>query len=78
MQIQVTFDYEDFNTSTRRDTDTRKHGVAEVRAATEIDGQGGGVYIWGTLGCGKVRATVSEALTAYLGGRRLLAHRIYD
>ena len=73
MQTQVTFDYEDFNTSTRRDTDTRKHGVAEVR-----EDSAGGFYIYGDMGCGKTRNNVSDALTAYLGGRRLLAHRIYD
>jgi len=73
MQVQVSFDYEDFNTTTRRDADTRKHGVAEVRESTE-----GGVYIYGNMGCGKTRPTVSEALIAYLGGRRLLSHRIYD
>lgn len=70
--LQVTFDYEDFNTSTRRDTDTRKHDMAEVRS-TE-----GGVYIYGALGCGKTRSNVGDALIAYLGGRRLLAHRVFD
>ena len=73
MQVQVTFDYEDFNMSTRRDTDCRRHGVADVRKAAE-----GGVYIYGDMGCGKTRPTVGEALIAYLGGRRLLSHRIYD
>lgn len=73
MRTAVTFDYEDFNTSTRRDTDTRKHGMADIRHAAE-----GGVYIYGDMGCGKTRSTVSEALIAYLGGRRLLAHRIFD
>tara|TARA_R110000868_G_scaffold168140_1_gene402725 strand:+ start:903 stop:1127 length:225 start_codon:yes stop_codon:yes gene_type:complete len=71
--IQVTFDYKDFNTSTRRDTDTRRHALAEVREAS-----GGGVYIWGSLGCGKTRDNVREALIAYLGGRQLLAHRVFD
>lgn len=71
--LQVTFDYEDFNTSTRRNTDTRKHDMAEVREAS-----GGGVYIWGSLGCGKTRDTVRDALIAYLGGRSLLAHRVFD
>ncbi len=73
MNTTVTFDYEDFNTTTRRDADTRKHGTAEVREAT-----GGGVYIFGSFGCGKTRDTVSEALVAYLGGRQLLAHRVYN
>jgi len=73
MRTAVTFDYEDFNTSTRRDTDCRKHGMAEICQAAE-----GGVYIYGDMGCGKTRPTVSEALIAYLGGRRLLAHRVFD
>jgi DNA replication protein DnaC len=69
---QVTFDFEDFNTSTRRDTDTRKHGIAEIRNTDD------GVYIYGSMGCGKTRANVGDALTAYLGGRTLLAYRIWD
>jgi hypothetical protein len=73
MKTQVTFDYEDFNTSTRRDTDTRKHGIADVCKASE-----GGVYIYGSMGCGKTRPTIREALIAYLGGRNLLAHRVFD
>jgi hypothetical protein len=73
MKTQVTFDYEDFNTSTRRDTDCRKHGIADVCKASE-----GGVYIYGHLGCGKTRPNVREALIAYLGGRCLLAHRVFD
>lgn len=72
-KIHVTFDYEDFNTSTRRDTDVRRHGMAEVCKSTE-----GGVYIWGDLGCGKTRSNVGDALVAYLGGRILLAYRIFD
>ena len=71
--VQVTFDYEDFNTSTRRDTDMRRHGMAEVKQAT-----GGGVYVWGSLGCGKTRDSVGDALNEYLGGRTLLAYRIWD
>lgn len=71
--VQVTFDYEDFNTSTRRDTDVRRHGMAEVKQAA-----GGGVYVWGSLGCGKTRDNVGDALNAYLGGRTLLAYRIWD
>ncbi len=73
MQVQVTFDYEDFNTSTRRDTDCRRHGIAKVCKSTE-----GGVYIYGDMGCGKTRPTIGEALIAYLGGRVLLAFRIYN
>ena len=69
----VDFDYEDFNTTTRRDTDTRKHGLAEIRQDAS-----GGVYIYGALGCGKTRDTVQEALIAYLGGRVLLRHRVWD
>lgn len=73
MKTQVTFSYEDFNNSTRRDTDTRKHDMAEVREAS-----GGGVYIWGALGCGKTRDNVGDALVAYLGGRTLLSYRIWN
>lgn len=70
--IKVTFDYEDFNTSTRRDTDVRRHDIAEVKS-TE-----GGVYIWGSLGCGKTRSNVGDALVAYLSGRTLLAYRVWN
>ena len=69
----VDFDYEDFNTTTRRDTDTRKHGLAEIRQDAS-----GGVYIYGALGCGKTRETVQDALIAYLGGRELLRYRVWD
>ena len=70
--ITVTFDYEDFNTTTRRDADMRRHDSADVHRCAE------GVYIYGNLGCGKTRVNVHEALIAYLGGRRLLAHRVFD
>jgi DNA replication protein DnaC len=72
--LTVTFDYEDFNTSTRRTADCRKHGVAEIRH----DAFGEGVFISGSLGCGKTRKDVGEALKEYLGGRRLLAWCIFD
>ena len=71
--LKVTFDYEDFNSSTRRDADTRRHDMAEVKPAA-----GGGVYIWGSLGCGKTKDNIREALLAYLGGRHLLAYRVWD
>ena len=71
--VQVTFDYEDFNTSTRRDTDVRRHGIAKVCKDSE-----GKMYIFGDLGCGKSRDDVGDALIAYLGGRQLLAYRVYD
>jgi len=74
MRTAVTFDYEDFNTSTRRDADCRKHGMAEIRQ----DAFGDGVFIVGSFGCGKCRKDVGEALKEYLGGRRLLAYRVFD
>ena len=70
----VTFDYLEFPTSTRRDEDTRRHGTADVRT----DALSGLFYVYGSLGCSKSRPTVREALIAYLGGRELLAHRVYD
>ncbi len=69
----ITFDYNDFNRTTSRDADTRRHGTAEIRNAA-----GGGVYIFGDLGCGKTRDNPRDALLAYLGGPELLSHRIYD
>jgi hypothetical protein len=72
MKNEVTFDYNDFNNSTRRDTDCRKHGIATVRHDDL------GFYIVGDMGCGKNGATVADALRHYLGGRELLAYSIHD
>lgn len=71
--LQITFDYEDFNFTTNRNHDTRKHGNAEVK--NSLNGE---YYIYGAFGCGKIRPTIQEALKEYLGGRRLLAHKIFD
>jgi hypothetical protein len=70
--IAVTFDYNDFNTTTRRDFDTRKHGSAYV--IKTIDG----IAIKGDMGYSKIRESVQEALKEYLGGRQLLAFRVFD
>ena len=72
MTKTITFDYNDFNTSTRRNADVRKHGDAIVKKDVA-----GGVYISGPLGCGKTCADTHAALIAYLGGRELLAHRLF-
>jgi hypothetical protein len=72
MKKVVTFDYEDFNTSTRRSKDCRKHGDVEVR--NDIDGS---VYVVGSMGCSKSRPDVHDALVDYLGGRQLLAYRCF-
>jgi hypothetical protein len=70
----ITFDYEDFNTTTSRSHDTRSHGTATVHT----DAFGEGVYIMGKMGCGKTRQEVRDALVAYLGGRRLLSFRVFN
>lgn len=70
----VTFDYNDFNTTTNRNADCRKHGTAEIRT----DAFGDGVYIFGQMGCGKTRRDIGEAIRAYLGGRELLSYRVFD
>lgn len=67
----INFTYNDFNLTTRRNADTKKHGTAEVRQDTD-----GNVYLHGSLGCGKSRSTVREALVEYLGGRELLQHEV--
>jgi len=71
MQTIVTFDYEDFNTTTRRNHDTRKHGTATVHKDPD-----GGVYLFGDLGCSKTKEDVRNALIDLLGGRRLLWHSV--
>lgn len=67
----VNFTYNDFNNTTRRNADTRKHDTAEIRQ--DIDGN---VFIRGSLGRGKSRPTIHEALVEYLGGRELLQHEV--
>lgn len=69
----ITFDYEDFNNTTHRSTDMRRHGTAELHQDI-----GGGRYVNGDMGCGKTRESVSDALKEYLGGRTLLGFRIYE
>lgn len=69
----VAFDYNDFNPTTSRSHDCRKHGIADLRR--DHDGL---FYVHGSLGCGKIRPTIHEAMREYLGGRELLAYRVFD
>lgn len=70
---QVTFDFEDFNTSTRRGPGPRKHEM--VTAHKDIDG---GVFVRGDRGCSKTCPDVRGALLSYLGGRELLSFREFN
>lgn len=63
----ITFDYEDF-------TGARKHGTAEIRVSSSKQG----FAVCGTIGYGKTKDDIGEALRDYLGGRNLLSYRIFD
>jgi predicted ATPase len=58
---------------TFRDFDgVTKHGDARVEHRQD------GVFLIGTFGCGKTRASVHDALREYLSGRELLRHHHHD
>ena len=63
----VNISFDDFNTSTHRSTDTRRHETAQLRR--DING---GWYVMGAMGCGKTRAEIVDAVKDYLGGSRLI------
>ena len=68
----VTFDYNDFNTTTSRSNTTRKHGSAYVVKTVD------GIAIKGDMGYSKIRNSVHEAMREYLGGRELISFRVFD
>jgi len=73
MNKTVDFSYEEFNTTTRRDANTRAHGRATIKQDPD-----GGLYLVGSLGCSKTRPDIQQALHAYLGGRQLICWSVND
>lgn len=71
--IQIDFSCENFNTTTNRSYVRMFYGSAELRTASD-----GLVCVFGSLGCGKMCENAHDALIAYLGGRRLISHRVND